>query len=55
WLQIIIGILDLAIAAMFITAGPAMSVTLVTTIVGIEMLFSSFSCFQIAGLFKREA
>ena len=55
WLQIIIGILDLAIAAMFITAGPAMSVTLVTTIVGIEMLFSSFSCFQIAGMFKREA
>lgn len=54
WLQIIIGILDLIIALIFITAGPVTSVTLVTTIVGIEMLFSSFACFQLSLFLKRQ-
>lgn len=54
WLQIIIGILDLIIAVIFITAGPVTSVTLVTTIVGIEMLFSSFACFQLSMFLKRQ-
>lgn len=54
WLQIIIGILDIIIAAIFVTAGPVTSVTLVTTIVGIEMLFSSFACFQLSLFLKRQ-
>ena len=38
---------------MLIGSGPAASVTLVTAIVGIEMLFSSFALFRAANLFKR--
>ena len=53
WLQFVIGVLDLIIAWMLIGSGPAASVTLVTAIVGIEMLFSSFALFQAANLFKR--
>lgn len=41
------------IAWMLIGSGPAASVTLVTAIVGIEMLVSSFALFQAANLFKR--
>ncbi|WP_075181377.1 HdeD family acid-resistance protein [Pantoea sp. 1.19] len=54
WLQSVIGVLDLIIAVMFITAGPVASVTLVTTIVGIEMLFSAFACFQLAQFLKSQ-
>ncbi|ARD40096.1 HdeD family acid-resistance protein [Edwardsiella ictaluri] len=53
WLQIIIGLLDLLIAWMLISAGPQGSILLVTMIVGIEMLFSSFSLFQVAQLLKQ--
>lgn len=51
-IQIATGILDIVIALILLGAGPMFSVTLVTAFVGIEMLFSSFSCFMIAGLFK---
>ncbi|AOF00792.1 hypothetical protein SME46J_33380 [Serratia marcescens] len=53
WLQYVIGVLDLIIAWMLIGSGPAASVTLVTAIVGIEMLVSSFALFQAANLFKK--
>ena len=53
WLQFVIGILDLVIAWTLIGSGPEASVTLVTAIVGIEMLVSSFGLFQAARLFKR--
>ena len=52
WLQIVIGALDLIIAVMLATANPEMSITLVTVVVGIELLFSSFAIFQIANLFR---
>lgn len=52
-LQFVIGVLDLIIAWMLIGSGPEASVTLVTAIVGIEMLVSSFGLFQAAQLFKR--
>lgn len=52
WLQGIIGVLDLIIAAMLIGASPEVTVTLVTAIVGIEMLISAFSLFQVASLLK---
>ncbi|KAA5776958.1 acid-resistance protein, partial [Yersinia pestis] len=41
------------ITYLLVSAGPLMSITMVTTLVGIEMLFSSFSCFMVASLFKR--
>ncbi|NIG87781.1 DUF308 domain-containing protein [Serratia symbiotica] len=53
WLLFVIGVLDLIIAWMLVGSGPIASVTLVTTIVGIEMLISSFGLFQAANLFKR--
>lgn len=52
WLQVVIGLLDLIIAWMLISAGPQDSILLVTMIVGIEMLFSSFSLFQVAQMLK---
>lgn len=55
WLNILLGVLDLIITYLLISAGPLMSITMVTTLVGIEMLFSSFSCFMIAGLYKRQS
>ncbi|GAA0491679.1 MULTISPECIES: HdeD family acid-resistance protein [Tatumella] len=54
WLQIIVGILDIIIAVILLTAGPQMSFMLVTVVVGLEMLFSSFALFQIAALFRTE-
>lgn len=53
WLQYVIGILDLIIAWMLFSADPMTSVVLVTIIVGIEMLFSSFGLFQVARQLKR--
>jgi len=52
WLQIVVGILDLIIAVIFFTASPEQSVMLVTVVVGLEMLFSSFALFQISSLFR---
>lgn len=54
WLQIIIGVLDIVIAAILLTSGPEMSFMLVTVVVGIEMLFSSFALFQLAALFRSD-
>ncbi|CNH00901.1 acid-resistance membrane protein [Yersinia thracica] len=53
WLQILLGILDLIITYLLVSAGPLISITMVTTLVGIEMLFSSLGCFMIASLYKR--
>ncbi|CNI74457.1 HdeD family acid-resistance protein [Yersinia mollaretii] len=55
WLQILLGVLDLVITYLLVSAGPLMSITMVTTLVGIEMLFSSFSCFMVASLYKRNS
>lgn len=52
WLQGVIGILDLVIAAILIGAAPGVTVMLVTAIVGIEMLISAFSLFRVANLLK---
>lgn len=52
WLQIIVGILDLFIAAILLTSGPQMSFMLVTVVVGLEMLFSSFALFQVSSIFR---
>ncbi|MBW7982770.1 HdeD family acid-resistance protein [Enterobacillus tribolii] len=52
WVQILIGVLDLIIAYLLLSAGPLTSMTMLITFVGIELLFSSFSCFMLAGLFK---
>jgi len=53
WLLFVIGVLDLLIAWMLVSSGPIASVTLVPTIIGIEMLISFFGLFQTANLFKR--
>lgn len=53
WLQILLGILDLIITYLLVSAGPLMSITMVTTLVGIEMLLSSLGCFMIASLYKH--
>lgn len=53
WLQILLGVLDLIITYLLVSAGPLMSITMVTALVGIEMLFSSLGCFMIASLYKR--
>ncbi|CNK47600.1 HdeD family acid-resistance protein [Yersinia alsatica] len=55
WLQILLGVLDLIITYLLVSAGPLMSITMVTTLVGIEMLFSSFGCFMVASLYKRNS
>lgn len=47
WIHYVIGVLDLAIAWMLLSADAATSVILVTTIVGIEMLFSAFGLFMV--------
>ncbi len=52
WLQIIIGLLDFFIAYLLIGNGPITSITLLTTLIGIEMVFSSFSLFTLLSVFK---
>ncbi|EOV8087325.1 HdeD family acid-resistance protein [Providencia huaxiensis] len=52
WLQIIIGLLDFFIAYLLIGNGPITSITLLTTLIGIEMVFSSFSLFALLSVFK---
>nr|MCX0207293.1 hypothetical protein [Escherichia coli] len=37
WLQLVIGVLDIVIAWIFLGATPMVSVTLVSTLVGIEL------------------
>ncbi|MBN6353251.1 HdeD family acid-resistance protein [Providencia alcalifaciens] len=53
WLQIIIGLLDFFIAYLLIGNGPITSITLLTTLIGIEMVFSSFSLFTLLSVFKN--
>ncbi len=53
WIQVLIGVLDLVIFYLLVSSGPEMSIVFVLTLIGIEMLFSSFSCFMVAGLLKR--
>ncbi len=43
WLQLVIGVLDIVIAWIFLGATPMVSVTLVSTLVGIELIFSAAS------------
>ena len=53
WLNIIIGLLDLFIAYLLVGNGPIVSVTLIATLVGIELLFSSFGLIAAASVLKR--
>lgn len=53
WLQVIIGVLDIIIAWLFIEATPITSVTMVSTLVGIELIFSAVSLFSISRLFSK--
>ncbi|GAB1439161.1 HdeD family acid-resistance protein [Providencia sp.] len=55
WLQIVIGLLDFFIAFLLVGNGPLTSITLLTTLIGIEMVFSSFSLFTLLSLFKKSA
>ncbi len=53
WLQLVIGVLDIVIARIFLGATPMVSVTLVSTLVGIELIFSAASLFSFASLFVK--
>ena len=53
WLNIIIGLLDLFIAYLLVGNGPIVSVTLIATLVGIELLFSSFGLIAAASGLKK--
>ncbi|MEQ4674442.1 HdeD family acid-resistance protein [Providencia vermicola] len=53
WLQILIGLLDFFIAFLLVGNGPLTSITLLTTLIGIEMVFSSFSLFALLSVFKN--
>ena len=53
WLNIIIGLLDLFIAYLLVGNGPIVSVTLIATLVGIELLFSSFGLIAAASVLKK--
>ena len=54
WLQLVIGVLDIVIAWIFLGATPMVSVTLVSTLVGIELIFSAASLFSFASLFVKQ-
>ena len=54
WLQLVIGVLDIVIAWIFLGATPMVSVTLVSTLVGIELIFSAASLFSFASLFVKK-
>ena len=44
WLQLVIGVLDIVIAWIFLGATPMVSVTLVSTLVGIELILAPPAC-----------
>ena len=48
------GVLDIVIAWIFLGATPMVSVTLVSTLVGIELIFSAASLFSFASLFVKQ-
>ncbi len=54
WLQLVVGMLDLALGCILISSGPAVSVVLLMTLVGIEMLFSSASLFVVVWLIRNK-
>ncbi|MTD77151.1 acid-resistance protein, partial [Escherichia coli] len=54
WLQLVIGVLDIVIDWIFLGATPMVSVTLVSTRVGIELIFHAASLFSIASLFVKQ-
>ena len=49
WLQLVIGVLDIVIAWIFLGATP-----MVSTLVGIELIFSAASLFSFASLFVKK-
>ena len=53
WMQIVIGLLDFFIAFVLVGNGPLTSIALLTTLIGIEMVFSSFSLFALLSFFKQ--
>lgn len=54
WLQLVIGVLDIVIAWIFFGATLMVFVTLVFTLVGIELIFSAASLFSFASLFVKQ-
>ncbi|EQB3585870.1 acid-resistance protein HdeD [Escherichia coli] len=52
--MLVIGVLDIVIAWIFLGATPMVSVTLVSTLVGIELIFSAASLFSFASLFVKQ-
>ncbi|SUC47581.1 acid-resistance membrane protein [Providencia stuartii] len=51
-MNILIGILDFIIAYMLLSGNAQTSITLLTLFIGIELLFSSFTLFLLAGALK---
>lgn len=54
-MNILIGILDFIIAYMLLSGNAQTSITLLTLFIGIELLFSSFNLFLLAGALKKNA
>lgn len=54
WMQLVIAVLDILIAWLFLGATPLVSVTMVATLVGIELIFSAASLFSIAQCFVKK-
>ncbi|AFH92285.1 DUF308 domain-containing protein [Providencia stuartii] len=52
-MNILIGILDFIIAYMLLSGNAQTSITLLTLFIGIELLFSSFTLFLLAGALKN--
>lgn len=52
-MNILIGVLDLIIAYMLLSGNAQTSITLLTLFIGIELLFSSFNLFLLAGALKN--
>ncbi|EKT55565.1 DUF308 domain-containing protein [Providencia sneebia] len=52
-MNILIGVLDFIIAYLFLSGNIETSITLLTLFIGIELLFSSFNLFILAGALKK--
>ncbi len=55
WMQIVIGLLDFFIAYLLVGNGPITSIALLTTLIGIEMLFSAFGLFALLAVLKQRS
>lgn len=53
WMQLVIGVLDLALGCILMSSGPAVSIVMLITLIGLEMLFSSLSLFMVISLIKK--